>query len=300
MELTPEQIKEFEAIADYSQKLKWWQERFDIRLEPQSFLSSRLNHLGIQEWYSGEISIYPKNKEEIKIFVDWYPNQATPIDVRKYIEQGLEKRPKSEWKNHLEKGYEWELQCGVDSLSGVWFSIGYNYEENIEEGARLLYEGITKERDKHQILMDFFSGLFVKRLKKAITEKKNNIADFEEIIAKNQDLNVKPLDNKPISTSQYLFIEYFIERKIGKPNPSMDAVVYYRGLVEKYGKTEEDYKKGIKRVSKIINGKMTKGQERNVRNDLKVVINYFEQRHQLDLAKLVEQFAQQIGVYLFE
>ncbi|MFN8344773.1 MAG: hypothetical protein U0X91_07210 [Spirosomataceae bacterium] len=298
--LTAEQVKEFEAITDYSKKLKWWQERFDIKLEVQSLPSSRLNHLGILEWHFDHISIYPKNNDEIKIFVEWYPNQMTPIDIRKNIEKDLAKWPKSEWKSYLEKGYNQELQCGFDSISSVWFSIGYNFEENIAEGVKLLYDGITKEQDRHKVVMDFFSGLFVKRLNKAVKEKKNNISDFEDILTKNQNFNLHPLDANSITASQYLFVDYFMVEKIGKPNSSMDDIAYYRSLVRKYGKTEEDFKKAIRRVKLIINDKMTPGQERGVRNDLKTVIKYFSQKEEAHSVKKVEEFSKRIGLNLFE
>lgn len=117
-------------------------------------------------------------------------------------------------------------------------------------------------------------------------------ADFYNEVIK--ELNTKSQNG--LTAAQFCFIEYFSEGKLNS-EPNEDKTKFYKRLSDKYGKTEEDFKKAIKRVNGIIDKNITESQKRYIKDDLEVVIRYFDNNNQLKFKNRVVEFAHTRQIY---
>lgn len=162
MSIPDEQIREFEKITDYIKKLEWWKnQNLWPHFEAQSFPYQvpNLIHQGIYDWKIDKITVIPTTVEEVRILVDTYPNQFTEIEIRDLVVQKIETT------TSIIEEFTWELKCGEDSKKNPYFITGLRYHSNQEKESRMLLSYIQDpKRIPTKVLLDFFSGLFVKRL----------------------------------------------------------------------------------------------------------------------------------------
>ncbi|AYQ31088.1 hypothetical protein [Runella sp. SP2] len=121
---------------------------------------------------------------------------------------------------------------------------------------------------------------------------------FEEGSSKLSNVKL-PKGQNGLTAARFCFIEYFSEGKLNS-EPNEDKTKFYKRLSDKYGKTEEDFKKAIKRVNVIIDKNITESQKRYIKDDLKVVLEYFSNENCQAFKAKVEEFASSKKIYLNE
>ena len=180
MELTPEQIKEFEAITDYSEKLKWWQERFGYDLTP----------------HGQNMTIVPQSIEETKLLIDWYEegyaklvsNITYEFDIDKCehsFGEVLHKFSQEERIAFLSRRKSETEQYFSEYGTLVDIKIGITFEENPKLGLEKFFKSITNSPLPSATIQNFFNGRYNKRQLNIISDF---LTDYPEV-NKTRDLS---------------------------------------------------------------------------------------------------------------
>lgn len=173
MELTPEQIQEFEAITDYSQKLKWWQERFGYDLTPRS----------------PNMTIVPQSIEETKLLIDWYgENYSKRVSTSTHrfdfdnwgnlIGQDLHKLSKEEKIEYLLRKKSDVEQFFTENGTLVDIRNGVKFEDNPQLGLKKFFKSIREGDNLNEKIWFFFVGHYNKRLLDIISDF---LTDYPEV-----------------------------------------------------------------------------------------------------------------------
>lgn len=161
MELTPEQIKEFEIITDYSQKLKWWQERFEYDLTPRG----------------QNMTIVPQSIEETKLLIDWYEEYFTSINpefsvirFKILLQTQLSSLATIEDRiNNLSERIKYYDDYWLNNLHIIAIRIGSEFESTSKNSTRDLLDLFISPNIKN-VITDFFNGYYIQRLKRYTSE----------------------------------------------------------------------------------------------------------------------------------
>lgn len=132
-----------------------------------------------------------------------------------------------------------------------------------------------------------FNG-FLRDLKSRHNKKEQIIIPTESHVVETPKRN--------LSAAQFLLIEYFSTGNIFRKQHEDQTEVYER-IIAKYVKTEDDYKKALKRVRTIIDNKITESQKYYLKIDLLAIIEYFDQQEQPATIKQIKDFAKERDIY---
>lgn len=155
MELTPEHIQEFEAIADYSQKLKWWQERFGYDLTP----------------HGQNMTIVPHSIEETKLLIDWYEvgfiNKNGAFKKSIYLENlkqtFKQKETEVEKIDYLRSEIKRHKDWYNSNKAGQEIQYGFNYEHD-KDTALKDFQELCDSGNHVGFLEGFFNARYCGRL----------------------------------------------------------------------------------------------------------------------------------------
>ncbi|MBB3836704.1 hypothetical protein FHS57_000686 [Runella defluvii] len=213
------------------------------------------------------------NKTPFESFFDLFSMvlyQQYLFDIEAYINAGLSKDLllidlKDQWTEHQRKANNLLLE-----QRELEYSLEYNPDELVSvEHFRKELAPCQFDQIREQLYADFYN----------------------EVI---KELNTKSQNG--LTAAQFCFIEYFSEGKLNS-EPNEDKTKFYKRLSDKYEKTEEDFKKAIKRVNGIIDKNITESQKRYIKDDLEVVIKYFDNNNQLKFKNKVVEFAHTRQIY---
>jgi hypothetical protein len=128
-----------------------------------------------------------------------------------------------------------------------------------------------------------------------LREKGRGYSDYKETWGTPPPPAPEDPSEDELKPAQYVLVEYFIEGRLRlEPvDEPKDKTRRYMEMVEKYGKTEEDFKKAFRRIERIhgilkIPNRITSEQARSYKKDLMAVVKYFEREGRKDLAEKVQ------------